>query len=95
MRLPALDRRLLPAAGDDPACKTIVIDEMDLMATDEFLQLSRSAERRDSSEQSIIATSKLRQLLEPDAEPGGGVNPPHDATITELPPFGNRDEDSG
>ena len=95
VRLPALDTRLLSAAGDEPACETIVIDEMDLMATDEFLQLARSAERLDSSEQSIIATSKLRQLLDPDAEPRGGANPLHDTTITELPPFDNRDGDSG
>lgn len=88
--LSAVDMRLLdPAAGGDPDLETVVLDETDLMATDEFQQLARSAERLNSSvARSIIATSRLRQLLEPEesaAVPATAEQPPYDTTITEIP----------
>ena len=94
--LSAVDMRLLdPAAGGDPALETVVLDETDLMATDEFQQLARSAERLNSSvAHSIIATSRLRQLLDPETA-GDEAQPAYDTTIAERPPFAKRHDDSG
>lgn len=94
--MPAVDTVLLePAAGDDPAIETIVLDEADLMATDEFLQLARTAERLNSNVgQSLIATSRLRRLLASETA-SDEAQSDYDTTITERPPFAGRDDDAG